>query len=255
MVRDGQGTFQPVGEGASGDATGTTLRVLFQDDDVLALDKPPGVVVIPARGEDPSGCLHLRAERERGERLWVVHRIDRDTSGVVLFARNANAHRALNRAFEARLVRKRYVALTRGAPPWSAQRVDTALHQARKGKMRPALPDESDALAAVTEVRVLDRRETSDGVVGLVEARPETGRQHQIRVHLRSVGAPLLHDGLYGGAVRWPDEDRWWGGRAPRLTLHAASVSFSLGTAEVTVESPLADDLAALWAALASRPG
>lgn len=86
------------------------LLVLHQDRDVVAVDKPPGVPVIPARGEDGGECLQHRLQRQIGHRLWVVHRIDRDASGVVLFASNAAAHRMLSLAFEQRQVHKSYVA-------------------------------------------------------------------------------------------------------------------------------------------------
>jgi tRNA pseudouridine32 synthase/23S rRNA pseudouridine746 synthase len=227
-------------------------RPLYEDDDVVAVSKPPGVTVIPARNEPPEEALQHRLEAERGERLWVVHRLDRDTSGVVLFARNAAAHRALSMAFEARDVQKTYLAWTRSAPPADSGSITTALHTARKGKMRPALPDEPDSLASETAYRVVMRAPTKLGVIACVELEPRTGRQHQIRVHLRSVGAPLLVDPIYGACDAI--EPGALGDGSPgiaRLTLHAARIEFRGTSGEQrVVDAPLADDLGRLdgWA-------
>lgn len=206
----------------------------------LAVDKPPGLPVVPARGEDPGHSLWRTLERERGERLWVVHRIDRGTSGVVLFARDPATHRALSTAFEGRRVRKGYLALTRGVPAPLSGTIDVALHPARKGKMRPAAPGEVGALIAATDYVVFRHWETLEGPVALVELFPRTGRQHQLRVHLRAIGTPLLVDRLYGSPRPVLGLER--------LALHAATITFpdpSTG-AEMTVEAPLAPDLAAL---------
>jgi RluA family pseudouridine synthase len=206
----------------------------------LAVDKPPGLPVIPARAEDPDHSLWRALEKARGERLWVVHRIDRGTSGVVLFARDAATHRAFSSAFERREIRKGYLALTCGVPEPLSGTIDLALHPARKGKMRPAAPGEAGALIAATEYAVFRRWETREGPVALVELFPRTGRQHQIRVHLRALGTPLLVDRLYGHPRPVLGLER--------LALHAASIAFPdpVTRTPVTVEAPLAPDLAAL---------
>ncbi len=213
---------------------------------MLAVDKPAGVVVIPARDEAPGESLRHRLEAQRGEALWVVHRIDRDTTGVVLFARNAAAHRTLSLAFEHRRVEKTYLALTRGLPTPREGVIDIALHSARKGKMRPIFPGERDGVEAATAVRVLQSWARPEGDVALVEAKPRTGRQHQVRVHLRYAGAPLLVDPLYSrteqavvGAVT-----------LTRLSLHAHALAVTLEGGVLRVESPLAADLRAAVDAL-----
>ncbi len=231
--------------------------VLYEDRDVLAVAKPAGVVVIPARHEEASLSLRKRLEEARGEALWVVHRIDRDTSGVVLFARNAAAHRALSLAFEGRRVAKTYLALTRGALTPPEGTLDVALHPARKGKMRPALAGEPGALEAVTDYLLRESWRTAVGDVSLVELRPRTGRQHQLRVHLRAVGAPLLVDPLYGRAQRVTarelglDVDV----AVERLTLHALAIEAPRpdGGGVLRLEAPLEADLAALVAALRAK--
>lgn len=229
--------------------------VLWSGAGLLAIDKPPGLPVIPARDGDPAACVRRRLEAALGERLWVVHRLDRDTSGVLLLARNAEAHRAASTAFERHEVRKWYLAFTRGAPEHPSGTLGIPLHHARKGKMRPAAPGEPGALPARTEYDVLRRWSPPAVPVALVEVRPRTGRQHQVRVHLRSAGAPLLVDPLYGGASRVTASDLGLEGDdllVARLTLHAWRLEFVPlgGEQTVRVEAPLPADLARLAARL-----
>ena len=238
------------------------LAVLYEDDRLLAVAKPPGVVVVPDRGGDPDACLRRRLERERGEALWVVHRLDRDTSGVVVFARDAATHRALSLLFERREARKTYLAVVRTPPPATEGTISTPLHPARKGKMRPAARGEAGALASRTDYRLLRTWSLPTARPALVEARPRTGRQHQVRVHLRSLGSPLLVDPLYGGAARVVARDLGLPGEevlCSRLTLHASSIELPLPGAAgpPRIEAPLPGDLAALLAFLdaADPPG
>lgn len=205
------------------------MKVLAEGRGWIAVDKPPGVVVVPARDEDPDGCLRRIVEKERGEPLWIVHRLDRGTSGVVLFARNPVAHRALCLAFEGGRIGKTYLAVVSPAPARDAGTIDVPLHAARKGKMRPAAPGEPGALPSRTDWKVLRR----DGDRALVEVRPRTGRQHQIRVHLRFAGMPLAVDPLYGGKGEG------------RLTLHAWRIRFEdpEGGATIEVEAGIPSDL------------
>lgn len=232
-----------------------SISILRETAAWIAVDKPPGQAVVPARGEEPRDSLWRTLERARGERLWAVHRLDRNTSGVVLFARDAAAHRALSMAFEQRAVHKTYLAFTRGAPPAEAGIIDAPLHPARRGKMRPAAPGEAGALAAETAYRVLRRWQTALGEVALVEAQPRTGRHHQIRVHLRFVGAPVLVDPSYGRGEQVTAAALGQGGDEvilARLGLHASRLVFPApDTGEaVTVDAPLPADLQALMQAL-----
>jgi len=221
--------------------------ILYESTDLLAVAKPAGIAVIPGRGEAPSDSLRGQLEATRAEKLWIVHRIDRDTSGVVLFARTAEAHRTLSMAFEAREVEKTYLAWILGAPTQLAGSIETPLHTARKGRMRPALPGEADSLHSRSDYRVAATRHTALGPVARVEVRPMTGRQHQIRVHLRSVEAPLLVDPIY--AKRDRIESGALGPESPpmaRLTLHAASLTIQWQGQPRTIDAPLPADLAAL---------
>jgi tRNA pseudouridine32 synthase / 23S rRNA pseudouridine746 synthase len=232
----------------------TPFPVLAVSAGWLAVDKPAGVVVVPARDEDPASCLWRRLEAERGERLWVLHRLDRDTSGVLLFARSALAHRCLGMAFEHHEIAKNYLAFTRGLPPGDEGRVEQALHTARRGRMRPARPGEAGALPSATAWRVLERWSTPVGPVGLLDLRPFTGRSHQIRVHLRFLGAPLLVDPIYGGCEKL-DAGAVGPADGPgldRTPLHASSLVFPDPDTGRTVElrSNLPEDLEAFRAAL-----
>jgi tRNA pseudouridine32 synthase/23S rRNA pseudouridine746 synthase len=217
---------------------------------LLAVDKPAGRIVIPGRGGDE---LSLREELEAVHgKLWVVHRLDRGTTGVLVFARTADAHRTVNLAFDRGEPRKRYLALVRGEPPGEA-RLDAPIAPARRGRMRPARPGDARGKAALTTIRTLEQfpaRPWAGGALALVEALPETGRTHQIRVHLMDAGYPLAVDPDYGdeGPLLGPDA------RAllARTPLHAARLELrhpSTG-ALLALEAPLPPDMAAAIEAL-----
>ncbi len=208
----------------------------------MAVSKPPGEPVIAERGGAPEACLRRRLESQIGRRLWVVHRIDRDASGLVVFAGNADAHRALSLAFEHRLVAKTYLALAGGEIEKAHGTIQVALHSARKGKSRPARPGEPGRREATTEYAVEKSWHREGAVVSLVEVRPHTGRRHQIRVHLRSIGAPLLFDPLYGRGLLPPGLD---GAPCDRLTLHARRLELPspAGDGRLVLEAPVAADL------------
>ena len=237
----------------------STIPVLYDAGGMLAVDKPPGLPVVPGALDRPGDCLRGRLERELGTRLWVVHRLDRDTSGVLLFARTPEVHRALSLAFEERRVRKTYVAFTLGVPSPPEGRIETPLHPARRGKVRPALPGEKGAWDAATRYVVRKHWERHGAAVAMVEAHPETGRHHQIRAHLRSVGTPILFDRVYGLAAGTAML-----AEAPsrRLALHASKIAVpdpSLAAQACAIEAPLPADLLALlhwldaeWAAVNS---
>ena len=193
------------------------LTVVYQDDDLLVLDKPTGLLSVPGRGLDKQDCLSRRAQAVYPDAL-VVHRLDMATSGLMLFARGPAMQRALSQAFAERLVTKRYVAvvaghLTADAQEWGV--IDLPIgadwHQRPLRKI-----DHQLGKASVTRWRVLgsgpDQRATR------LELEPETGRSHQLRVHLLALGHPILGDALYGS----PDVQ----GMATRLMLHASSLAF-----------------------------
>jgi tRNA pseudouridine32 synthase/23S rRNA pseudouridine746 synthase len=218
-----------------------TLEILHEDAALVAVAKPPGRIVIPGRGA-PERTLREEAEALLGP-LWVVHRLDRGTSGVLLLARDAETHRRLCGAFERHEVEKRYLALVRGVPA-GQHRIDLPIAPGRKGRMRAGagLPG---ATASSTEVCLV---EAFPPAAALVEALPASGRTHQIRVHLAHVGHPLLVDPDYG------DSGPWTAGEAvlSRTPLHAASIELvhPATGGRLRVDAPLPGDMAGAVAAL-----
>ncbi|MCP3099388.1 RNA pseudouridine synthase [Myxococcus sp. K15C18031901] len=219
----------------------TEPRILFEGGGVLVVDKPPGVPVIP--GRDGGASLRDALEAQRGQKVFVVHRLDRDTSGALVFALDAAVHRSLSVAFEKGTVRKRYVALVEGRVE-APQSVDAPLVAGRKGRMRVARPGEVDAKPSRTRIRPVETFASAS----LVEAEPLTGRTHQIRVHLLSLGHPLLVDHQYGRDT--PLTEKALGGEGEavvlaRTPLHAARVEWPAlpGVAPRGVDAPLPADM------------
>jgi len=216
--------------------------VLFRGEGLLAVDKPAGMLVVPGRSPGGGRSLRELLEDELGSRLWVVHRLDRDTSGVLLVALDARSHRAASLAFERGQVRKTYLALV--APPLEVPRlVAHALLPARRGRMRLAGPGEGGKQAR-TRLRPVEVHPLG----GLVEAEPLTGRTHQIRLHLQAAGSPLFVDPQYGRPE--PASEASLGGRGEaivlgRTPLHAARLVLppGLGLPAVDVGSPLPADM------------
>lgn len=168
------------------------IDILHEDENLIAVNKPAGVTSVHdgARPDEPD----LRALLEaRFGYLWPVHRLDRDTSGVIVFARNEVAHRALNDQFEGRDVTKIYHALLLGNPTWTERTADAPLRVDGDRRHR-TIVDAIGGKPSVTHFRVLQRLKRYT----LVEAIPETGRTHQIRVHAALLGHPIAADNLYG---------------------------------------------------------
>ncbi len=208
------------------------MKVLGRWGGLVAVEKPPGLLVIPGRAPEDQACARDLLSAQLGQRIWVCHRIDRDTSGVVVFALDAASHRAASMAFEQGGVKKRYLALVEGAVTAPLD-LDAPLTEARKGKMRVLFEGESGGKPARTLVRPVRRFEGGT----LVECEPLTGRQHQLRVHLMSAGHPLLFDHQYGNQKPLTRN----GVELSRTPLHAAQLIIeSLG---VAVESPLPGEL------------
>jgi RluA family pseudouridine synthase len=166
-------------------------QVVLEDEALLVINKPPGLLSIPD-GYDPS-LPHLAGLlQERYGRVWVVHRLDKDTSGVMLFARSADAHRALNQQFEERKTRKEYHAVCVGMPEWETLSITLPLRVNGDRRHRTVI-DHQTGKPAETDAAVLQRL----GVFTLVSALPHTGYTHQIRTHLAAMALPILDDPLY----------------------------------------------------------
>ena len=218
------------------------VRILHEDEHVIAIDKPPGLLTVPGRGmEEPALSAQVRA---LAPDALPVHRLDRDTSGVVLFARTRDAHRALNAAFESRRAEKTYLAIVRGDLA-KEQKIDLPLAEARSGLVRAG---RKGALPAQTRVLPKERY----GAFTFCACFPRTGRRHQIRVHLAEIGHPLIVDPRYGAQPPIRVGDLWSGAPDPdtvvldRTPLHAAAlrIPHPRGRGWLSIESPLPDDMA-----------
>lgn len=166
--------------------------ILWQDEEIFVVNKPAGLLSVPDGYNPDLPCLSATFKSTYGD-LWVVHRLDRDTSGVVVLARNEEAHQELCRQFSQRQVAKIYHALVVGNPEWDEWSVELPLRIDGDRRHR-TLVDYQRGKFARTQIYVLDRFDR----YALLEVKPETGRTHQVRVHLREIGTPLIADGLYG---------------------------------------------------------
>jgi tRNA pseudouridine65 synthase len=219
---------------------GAPLRLLHVDDDLVAIDKPAGLLVHPSAldaHESRTALDLLRAQL--GLPLWTVHRLDKATSGVLLFARSVEAARRLGAAFEAAQVHKRYLALVRGWPAASGE-IDHALAR------DPELPSTGQKrLPAITRFRRLACHEWpfTDGRhatsrYALVEVQPLSGRRHQIRRHFKHLGHPLIGDSTHGKGAHNRAVALWLG--AQRLWLHASRLELPgiAGRATLEIDAP-----------------
>jgi 23S rRNA pseudouridine1911/1915/1917 synthase len=211
------------------------LVVPYEDEHLLVVDKPAGLVVHPARGHHTGTLAQLLAGDAAGgedpERAGIVHRLDRDTSGLIVVARTEEAHRALQEALRAREVEREYLALVEGRPPARTGTIDAPLGRDRRVRTRMSI-DSDEPRPAVTHFAI----EEAFPAYTLLRVRLETGRTHQIRAHLKAIGYPVVGDPEYGTAGLLGLE---------RQFLHAARLAFPhpVTSEPVEVESPLPDDL------------
>jgi len=240
------------------------LDILYEDDALLIVDKPHGMITHPAKGNwagtlAAAAAFHCeRLSTVGGEaRPGIVHRLDRDTSGAIVIAKTDPAHRRLTEQFAQRQVEKEYWALVTGRPDRDAERIDRPIGPHGKHREKMAIREgRPEARPAQTLIEVAQRFRACS----LVKAFPTTGRTHQIRVHLLSLGHPILCDPLYGRAARITRDELLRGGPPGgpvvlrRLALHARRIKFAhpLTGNEVAVEAPLPEDLAGPLAMLRS---
>jgi 23S rRNA pseudouridine1911/1915/1917 synthase len=226
----------PPPEPATLEAENIPIDIVYEDDDLLVVDKPAGMTTHPAPG-NPAHTLvnavlsHLPAlpESDNPARPGIVHRLDKDTSGLILIAKTREALANLSAQFKSREVKKTYVALLKGKLTPQSGIIDAPIGRDRAHRQKMSITDSGrPARTAYTVLKYLDG-------YTLVEARPETGRTHQIRVHFASVGHPVVGDATYGAKSEL----------VGRQFLHAQRLSFKLPSTGKTVEftAPLPPDL------------
>ncbi len=226
-----------------------SYSVIHEDERVIVVDKVSGIATIPERYEGAVSLKELLDEQYG--KVWTVHRIDKDTSGVVVFAKDADAHRMLNQQFQDRETIKKYAVFLEGEMQQEEITIDIPLvtDTRQAGRMRPSAKGKESL--TVLRIRELFRGFT------YAEAQPKTGRQHQIRVHCKAIGLPLLVDPLYGNheqfllssiKKKYRDYGKEERPLVDRLTLHAEELTVKHpGTGEsVTYSAPLPKDLNAL---------
>jgi 23S rRNA pseudouridine1911/1915/1917 synthase len=228
----------------------TRSEIVHEDDHLVVLNKPANLLVLPDRYNVKLPNLYGIFTEELGK-IFVVHRLDKETSGLIVFAKTAEAHAALNEQFEGRSVEKFYEALVVGVPANSEGTIDLPLGERTRDRGVVKV-DRKAGKRSVTRYKVLEQ---FDGFAHL-EARPATGRTHQIRVHLQAIGMPILADRLYGDGrgfylSRVKPGYKIQGEEKPlldRAALHAASISFDHpATGErMTFSAPLPKDMSSV---------
>lgn len=212
------------------------LEFLYQDPDFLAVDKPSGLLTIPDGYNSSLPNLRSFLTDQFG-RVWTVHRLDKDTSGIVIFALTADAHRALSILFENRKVKKEYTAFIIGNLPTGQMTIDLPL-RVNGDRYHRTIVDQVTGKPAVTKVKLLNVY----SIYSLISAQPKTGYTHQIRAHLAAIGHPILNDSLYGKPNAFISDS------ASRLMLHAGKLSFThpIRENEIEINSPLPAEMARL---------
>ncbi len=211
------------------------FAIAYEDDALIIVDKPAGLVVHPARGHETGTLAQALADRAAGGedqyRAGIVHRLDRNTSGLLVVAKSDAVHRELKRLLQARELRREYLALVEGIPPAHAGTIDAPIGRDRRDRVLHSV-DTHVPREARTHFELIEPL----GHAALLRVSLETGRTHQIRVHMQAIGHPVLGDRAYGGPA-------WFG--LERQFLHAARLAFPhpVSGEQVDVSSPLPADL------------
>jgi len=229
------------------------LAILYEDDHIIAVNKPAGMVVHPGHGNREGTLVHgllfhvkALSQGSEPDRPGIVHRLDKDTSGVILVAKNDESHRRFASMFAERTIQKQYVGICCGTRPAEHETIDASLGRSKRDPVRRAVRE--DGKQAITEYRLLGFQSG----ISVVRFSPHTGRTHQIRVHASLAGFPIVCDPLYGGGhdavQRLPVLERPFAYAIykcfTRHALHAQSVEFihPFSHKEMTISAPLPDD-------------
>lgn len=216
------------------------LDILFENEDLIVINKPAGMVVHPSAGHDTGTLVHAvlsHAPDIQGiggeKRPGVVHRLDKDTSGIILMAKNDAAYQMLQLQFTERTVNKTYIALVDGSPPTPSGRIEASIGRDAANRKKMAVVAENKGRPAISQYRTLEKFPEHT----LLEVHPITGRTHQIRLHLAFIGSPVVGDRIYGRRKSSIQINRHF--------LHASKITIKIpGMSEVmTFQAPLAEDL------------
>jgi len=190
-----------------------TLEILYIDDDIIALNKPSGLLSVPGRGEDKQDCMLSRLQIEYPQAL-VIHRLDMPTSGILLFALNREMQKSMGMLFEQKKIEKEYIARVHGIPKQTSGIIDQPLLTDWNNRPKQKI-DYRNGKPSLTKYHWLSSDEDNNSLILL---QPVTGRSHQLRVHMSSLGHAILGDDLYGTA-----QTR---NASKRLLLHAQNIKF-----------------------------
>jgi RluA family pseudouridine synthase len=233
------------------------FSILHDDEDIIVVNKAPFVLVTPDRFDKHKKSLLDIVSAHIRKKLFVVHRIDMETSGAVVFAKNANTHRILSMAFEGRAVHKTYLSVVHGRPSWTETKCELPLIP-NGNKLHQTIVDKYHGKPCITNFKLL----ATVNKYAVIEVTPETGRTHQIRVHLAQLGHPIVCDPLYGSAALHAHNTErgvflsefkhgWRGDKfnerplLERLGLHAWKLELPAPQG-LQIEAPPAHDLGAL---------
>lgn len=200
------------------------IPILFQNESLFIVDKPAGLATIPERTPGASSTLE-QVTQETGQKLWVVHRLDKEVSGVLVFAKNAETHKFLNQSFETRRVKKAYAAVVHGIVKPDSDVIEKPIREFGSGRMGVDVQKGKPCETGFSVERRLEK-------FTRLRVFPLTGRRHQIRVHLYAIGHPIAGDPLYGDPAIQKN--------FPRLLLHAFSIDLPQpDDSSIHIEAPL----------------
>ncbi len=201
-----------------------SLDILYEDGNIVAVNKPVGIASI-SENDLHLQTIHSLLEEKYSQKIFIIHRIDKEVSGIILFAKNSSAHKFINNQFSKRTIKKNYTALIHGIIDSNNGRINKPIREFGSGRMGI---DEKNGKQSITEFSVIKKFEE----YSLLDVSIITGRRHQIRVHLYSIGHPVVGDLRYG--------DRKIQEQHPRLMLHASRIELNLpGNTNKIIESPI----------------
>ncbi|MBK9272088.1 MAG: RluA family pseudouridine synthase [Saprospiraceae bacterium] len=227
-----------------------SVEIIFENEDFIVINKASGLLSIPDRF-DPAKPNAFNMVSQKIQNLWVVHRIDRDTSGLLIFAKNAETHKLLNLQFENQQIHKLYIAICQGTPPFEEGLIEAPIAHSASNDGRMVIHPKGKTSETLYKLSKTWKNFSQ------LECKPLTGRTHQIRVHLAYIGCPIVGDPLYGLKPNLKIEDikkKVYRGKFEeegpdlihRTALHASAIEFNLGDQKFHFNCPLPKDMRAV---------